>query len=227
MAVLRTSTSFKDSYVIVAFPGLGFIGTIAGRYIVEKADLKWTGYLFTENLPPIGKVMDGNLIYPINIFSGDGFHVVLSEVSPSEEDAWSIANAISSKARKDGAKGIIIISGVISKEKSDVYAIYSSKRSRKLLEGYNIPEIKNGVITGISATLLLSSKEMGVPALLLLGPATNRQDFQDAISVIRFLSGFLGVNIPLEELEELAHRYETEIKLLQRKMEMPDSPMYG
>ena len=227
MAVLRTSANFKDSYVIVAFPGLGFIGTIAGRYIVEKAQLRWTGYLYTDNLPPVGKVVDGNLIYPINVFSGEGFHIVLSEVSPYEGDVWPMATAIASKARKDGAKGIIILSGVISKGKEGVFAIYSSKRSRKLLEGYDVPEIKNGVITGISATLLLTSKEMGVPAVLLLGPATNKQDFNAAISVVRFLSTFLGTNIPTEELEEMAHRYDTEIRLLQRKMEMPDSPMYG
>ncbi len=227
MVTLRTSVSFKDSPVLLAFPGLGLVGTISGRYLVEKLGLKWTGYVHSRSLPPVGKVKEGKLLYPINVFSGEDIHVILSEVGIPEEEVWELAGAIVSKARKDGAKIIYILSGVLMPGGEGVFGIPSNQVARKVMEENNIKPIENGVITGVSAAVLLLARESGVPALLVLGPASNRQDFEASIRVVDAISRLTGKEVPLEELREMAHKYEHEIRMLQKKLETPQTPIYG
>lgn len=227
MAVLRLSKPFKDSVVILAFPGLGYVGTIAGRYIVEKLNLSWVGYVYDEKLPPVGKVKDGSLLYPVNVFSGNGFHVILSEVAIPEELVWPLATSIVSRARKDGAKYLLVLSGVLLQRGSGVYAIPSGNSARQILKQFGFQEIENGVITGTSAAVLLLSREAGLPAILLLGPASSPQDFNAAINVVNALSSILSVDIPTDELVELSHRYEQELRMLEKRTKEPQTPMYG
>ncbi len=228
MVVLKTQKPFTGNIVLVAFPGLGFVGTIAGRYIAEKLNLNWTGYLFDDRLPPMGKVRDGKLLYPINIYSGESISLVLAETAISPDLVWDVSRAIITKARKDGAKYVIAISGVLMPDNEGVFGIPSNTTARKLMEKFGIKEIENGVITGVSAAILLHSREMGVPSILLLGPASNQQDFNAAITTIRALSSIIGRDIPTEELLELAHKYEHEMKMLQQKLgQSTSTPMYG
>ncbi|NPA86685.1 MAG: proteasome assembly chaperone family protein [Candidatus Diapherotrites archaeon] len=226
MAVLKLSKPFKDSIVVVAFPGLGYVGTISGRYVVDKLKLQWSGYLHDEGLPPVGKVKNGSLYYPINVFSGENFHLVLSEVAVPEDKAWDIAKAIVSRARKDGARYLVILSGVLIGSSEGVYAIPSGKRAERLAQKFGFKPIENGVVAGVSAAILLLSRELGIPALLLLGPAKNPQDFEASLRVVEALGKILNVDIPTDELVELSHRYEHEINLLKRKTQS-EVPMYG
>ena len=227
MAVLRLQRPF-GKILVLAFPGLGFVGTIAGRYIVEKLNLGWVGYVYDESLPPVGKVKDGRLLYPINVFSDDGLSIVLAETAVTPDVVWNIARMLVTRAKKDGVNLIVPISGVLVQNPGEVYAIPSGSSARKVLTQLGIEEIENGVITGISAATLLLSREMGVPALLLLGSATSQQDFRAAVAVVEALSRLLNRDIPTEELLDLAHEYEHELKVIQKRMEESTSaPIYG
>ena len=227
MAVLRTGASFKDSVVIVAFPGLGYIGTVVGRYLVDKLNLRWSGHLYSDSLPPVGRVRKGKLLHPINVFSGKGFHVILSEVSIPEGEVWSLANAILTKARKDGAKMIIVLSGVLIEDTTPVYGIPSNSIAASYMEKLGIKPIENGVISGVSAALLLLSKDLNFPTLLLLGPASSINDFTASVKVLKTIGSVLSLDVPTDELEELVHHYQEEIRMMRMKKEEPIAPMYG
>ncbi len=227
MAVLRTGANFKDSTVVVAFPGLGYIGTVVGRYLVDKLNLRWSGYLFSERLPPVGRVRKGKLLYPVNVFTGKNFHVILSEVAVPEEETWSFASAILSKARKDGAKMVVVVSGVLIEDTSTVYGIPSNSVASSIMSRLGVKPIENGVISGISAALLLLSRDSNFPTLLLLGPASSMGDFSASVKVLQTLGNVLSTEIPTEELEELVHHYQDEIRMLKVRKEEPTAPMYG
>ncbi len=215
MAVLRCQG--LGGYVVVAFPGLGLVGTIAGRYMVEKLSLKPTGYIYDKRVVPIMRVREGRLLYPVNIYSGQNFHVVLSEVILPTDITWDIMASLVGRAKRDGAQALIIISGVLM-EGEGLYYIAGDRRASKIGEELGATKIENGVVAGASAAALALAREMGVPALLLLGPASHPQDYGAAEAVLRGLQGLLGVSIPLEDLKERGEKYRSDVV---------DPKMYG
>lgn len=203
--------------MVLAFPGLGLVGTITGRYVVDKLALRHTGYIYDKRVVPIMRIREGKLFYPINIFSGEGFHVILSEVMLPTNVTWDVVVSVVSRAKKDGAQALIILSGVLM-EGDELYYIASDRRAAKLGESVGAKRIENGIVSGTSAAALTASKEAGVPALLLLGPASHPQDYRAAEIVVEGLAKLLGVDIPIEDLKERGESYRGDVV---------DPKMYG
>jgi len=225
MAYVRTGTSFANGLLVLGFPGLGNVGPIAAKYLVEKLEMKWSGYIHSTALPPVGRVSRGRLLHPINIFSSGNLHVIYSEVSIPQSVAWDLSSAIMSKARKDGARLVVVLAGVLL-DGDGVYAIPSDKAARSVVERENIEEIENGIITGVSAGILLSAREGGPPALLLLAPVKRDDILGPLGSLLARLSSILKREIPLADLEEVAHRMHHESGLIRRRV-AEEAPIYG
>jgi predicted ATP-grasp superfamily ATP-dependent carboligase len=52
-------------------------------------------------------------------------------------------------------------------------------------------------------------------------------DFTASVKVIESIRSILNVDVPLEELEELVHHYQQEMRMMKMKREEPTAPMYG
>ncbi len=198
MVQLRTGASFRDGILLISFPGLGLVGNISLRYYVERGGFKWTGYLFSRRLPPIGRVKKGRIYYPINVFSRSNVHAILSDVPIPEDLSWEVAHTIMEKAWKDGAKLVVVLSGVLSPSSEDVYVIASNESARKFA-GHLRP-IENGVVTGVTASLLLLGRERNVPVLLLLGPTSGRKDISAAPRLVSEVGRITGIEVDVDDL---------------------------
>ena len=64
----KKKIDLKGYTLIEGFPGMGLVGTIGAKYIVEKLNFNEMGYLESDIFVPILRVHEGIPIYPSRIF---------------------------------------------------------------------------------------------------------------------------------------------------------------
>src|SRR5580704_2152686 len=85
--------------IIVGFPEVGLVGTIASSYISEQLGLVAHGYIDSDYMPPVMMVHNSRITYPIHIMAKDDTVIVLSEVPLSPRLATEVAKEIASWAK--------------------------------------------------------------------------------------------------------------------------------
>ncbi len=213
---LRCKESWKDKPVIVGFPGMGLVGTIAVRHLVEFLGLHPTGYIHHPLLPPAASIKNGVIQAPIRIYTSEKLVAILSEATLPEPALGDVARTIVERAKKDGAKYLISIAGVVIPGGGEgVYGAVSQPDLLDILKRFKINPIDKGMTTGISATLLLEGLRQGFPVLLLLGLLRLKEDFRAAADVVLKLDEMLKINVDVNRLLQEAERIEREVAEMQ------------
>lgn len=211
-----------SNYTLVdGFPGMGLVGTIAAKYLVEKMNFKELGYIDSNVFVPIIRIQNGLPIYPSRIYVNDEnkLIVIISEQIIPKNYTEHIAKTVIDWAKAKKVKRLISLAGITadaSKDKSIVYGIAANEKSKKELEKHGVRIIENGITTGITALMLLELKQSQIMAYSILGTASFQADYKAASALIAKLNDMLGLKIDVQPL--LAEAKETE-KLLLKQLE--------
>ncbi len=217
--VLTFKGSWKGKPVLVGFPGMGLVGTITLRHIVEALGLKPVGYISHPNLPPVATLKEGVVLAPIRIYENNRFAAILSDVVLPENAVSTVAKEIVETAKKEKASMVISIAGVvIPGSGGGVFGAASHPELLQTLKKYKIEPVDKGMTTGISAALLLEGLYQDFPVLLILGLLKLREDFRAAADVIVKLDEMFGLNVDVGKLLEEAERIEREIADMHMQM---------
>lgn len=209
--------------IIEGFPGMGFVGTIAAEYLIEKLDTKPIGQLWSPKIPPIAMVHGEEVRSLLEIrYSKKHNIILLHAVAGIKDIEWDLADTIIELAKKVKAKEVISLEGVspIQEGAEHVAYFHTSEKSKanKLKNAGALP-LMSGAIIGVSGALMTKAPA-DLPISFIFGSThTSLPDSAAAANIIKVLDKYLGLKVDYQPLLKEAERFESGLKELIRKSE--------
>ena len=211
----------KNPLIIEGFPGFGLIGTIATEYLIDHLDCELIGRYWFEDLPATIAIHQEKIVNPIGIFYNKKNNIVIiHSISGSTGIEWKAADLILKIAKDLNAKEIISLEGVGSQTmtgESKVFYYVNKEKTKDKLKSIDVQPLKEGIIMGITSSLMVMTKE-NIPLTCLFAEAqTNMPDSKGAAKVIETLDKYLGLNVDYKPLLKQAEEFEGKLKQLMEK----------
>ena len=212
----------KNIILIEGFPGFGLIGTIVTEYLIDHLDCESIGTIVSEEIPPMVALHKGQVVQPIEIFYNKKFNMVFLHVVTNPAGLeWQFSEMVLKLANMLEAKEIVSIEGVGSANPDDnpkTFYYSNSSKIRKDFEKMNVDELQEGVIMGVTGTILLKAKNTKqVMSCIFAETHSAMPDSKAAAAVIRVLDKYLGLNIDPKPLEKQAEQFENKLKAIMNK----------
>ena len=217
--ILHKDVVFKKPTIFEGFSGVGLVGTISAQYIVTQKNLELVGHMESDLFPPVAVISKGVIKHPVRIYSNEkrDMIVIETEFPLPTTLASKIAKGIINFAKQINAKEIVCLEGIavsnISKD-AVIYSISTDKKIQEKLSKFSKP-LESGIVMGVSASVLLESKERNFPATCLL--AESHFEFPDgksAVMVIKKLNDIYGLGINTAKLEKESDSFESQLKTI-------------
>lgn len=225
--------------LLIGFQGVGLVGSLAAGYLTDKMSFKQIGYIETPALVPMAMVLNSEIRFPLRVFAdkANNMFLIESELPIPHKQIFNIADAISDWAKQMGVKRVVCMEGIgTGKAPKDgkVFGIGNSKIEDAFLKKNNVELLKNGIIVGLAAAVLLKCKAKKIPAICLMSEAHSQYpDGRAAAKVIDTLSSLYNWKIDTKQLIEKSNQMEKKIKTMIKKVknieETPLKPehLYG
>jgi uncharacterized protein len=240
----------SNSLLIVAFPTVGLISSIAGHYIIDHLKLKEIGTIVSREFMPATIIHKSKPSPPVRIYAGakkcgpggecEQIAVIISEFMPPYNIIKPLADKILDWADKKGVKVVVSLEGTHAvgdkKKNMSVYGVGSNKSMVNLLKKYKIEETKEGMITGVTGVLLYTGVLTQRDVICLLSEAHSQYpDSRAAGNLLNKIDIMLPeIKIDAEPLYKEAEKIEAQIRnfMEQSKPTAPQLPpiptqMYG
>lgn len=198
----------KNPIIIQGFPSMGLVSTIVTKFLTDHLDVEEIGHIESSHIVPLTAIHKSKVINPITIFYNKKYNLVviqsITEVSGYE---WDIANNIFEISKELNAKEIIVVEGIPS-QAEEIKLYYSSTNPKARL---NITPLKEGIIMGVTAAMLLKGGK--IPVTCLFAEAHSQlPDSESAAKVVSVLNDYLKIKIDVKPLFEAAKRFEINLK---------------
>lgn len=219
---LSKDQNIKGYTLLETFPGVGLVGAMTGSYIIEKLEMESIGRLDSDMFPQIAAVHNSVPMFPARIYKNDKYKIVIfmAEFMIPPQLVYQLSQEMLSFARKYGIGRIVSVGGLPSaKPTSNIYITSTDRNTMQTATKIGIKPIQDGIISGVSASLLAYSKEYNIPMLELLvevNPAI--MDPKYAELAITGLNKMLGMDIDLGELHKEAKLVEARIREMLKKL---------
>ena len=240
----------SNSLLVVAFPTVGLISSIAGHFIIDSLKLEEIGTVVSNEFMPATVIHNSKPSPPVRIYAGerkcgpDGtceqLAVIISEFMPPYNIIKPLADKILEWSDEKGCKAIVALEGThaVGERKKDfkVYGVGSNPKMKAILKKYKIEETSEGMITGVNGVLLYEGVLMQRDVMCLLSEAhASFPDSRSAGNLLKKLDIMLPqIKIDPEPLYKEAEEIEKKIRqfMEQSKPTAPSLPpvptqMYG
>jgi uncharacterized protein len=240
----------SSSLLVVAFPTVGLISSIAGHFIIDSLKLEEIGAITSREFMPATVIHKSKPSPPVRIYAGDKkcgpdgsceqLAVIISEFMPPYNIIKPLADKILNWSVEKGCKIVISLEGTHAvgdkKQKFSVYGVGSNPEMKNYLKTYKIDETKEGMITGVTGVLLYEGVLMQRDVICLLSEAhSSYPDSRAAGNLLKKLDVMLPeIKIDPKPLYKEAEKIEEQIKkfMEQSKPTAPSLPplptqMYG
>jgi uncharacterized protein len=240
----------NNSLLVVAFPTVGLISSIAGHFIIDSLKLEEIGTIVSNNFMPATVIHKSNPSPPVRIYAGkkkcgpggscEQLAVIISEFMPPYNTIRPLADEILQWADKKGVKNIVALEGTHAigdkKKELKVYGVGSNQDMKNYLKKYKIEETQEGMITGVTGVLLYEGVLMQRDVACLLAEAHSAfPDSRAAGNLLKKIDIMLPeIKIDPEPLYKEAESIEKNIRkfMEQSKPTAPPLPqvpsnMYG
>ncbi|MBU0497249.1 MAG: PAC2 family protein [Candidatus Thermoplasmatota archaeon] len=241
----------SDSLLIVAFPTVGLVSSIAGHFIIDQLKLEPIGAIISSKFMPATVIHKGLPAPPVRIYAGKKrcgpddsckrLAIIISEFMPQMETIKPLADEIFSWAENKGCKIILSLEGMHAirsgkDKKPKVFGVASTLEMNKELKKYKIDITQEGMITGVTGVLLYMGHLFQKDVICLLAETElNYPDSHAAALLVEKLDKMLPeIKIDPKPLYKAAKEIEDQIRMAmqQAKPTAPSIPplptqMYG
>ncbi|MFH1787833.1 MAG: PAC2 family protein [Candidatus Altiarchaeota archaeon] len=229
----------ENPRVIEAFPSNGFVSTIAAQRIIEQLSMEIVGYIDSDKTQGICVIHNSKPLKPARIYAKDDLVIVYSEVIIPLEYVGEFSKALCEWFDKIKPAEVILlagISGIEAVEEHEILAIATTQELSGKLSDSKAKIITDGMITGISADILMDCIQKKIPCVSLVTETHFVPDPMASASMLGILNKLLDLSVETEELMKVGERIEDHVKNITehlkrgkekyRRME-GFSPMYG
>jgi uncharacterized protein len=210
----------KGATIIEGFPGFGLVSTIATEYLIDHLDAKLIGKISSDKMPAMIAIHKGNIVEPLGIFYDEKNNIVIVRAIANVNGMeWEITDNIIKLAEELKAKEIISIEGISSDNKPpepEAFFFTHDNERKKRFNALNIKEIDEGIIVGVTASLMTKMPET---TFLFTEASSELPDSRAAAKVIEVLDDYLQLKVDFKPLVKKAEDFEGKIKeiLMQTK----------
>ena len=229
----------KDGMVVVGFPSVGLVSSIASNYIVRTMKLERRAAIISKHFPPFTIIHDGIPSPPVRIYAGqrdcvkgemcEKLAVITCEFMPQPDLIKELSDDILGWCKKKGISTILTLEGINMAGESDtkVYGVGTTGRTREMLKTYGIKELKEGMVTGISGLLLSEGERYQMDVICLLGSArTDVPDARGAANLLDVIGDMLPeIKLDPEPLIKEAELIESEMQKAMESVQQPKKPV--
>lgn len=223
---LDKEVDLSRAVVMISFPTVGNVSSIAANYLVKKLGLERVGAITSKKFVPSAVIEDYVPIPPVRIYSGqhrcgplkdcETFAVILSEISPPEEVVHDLAEEVVKWCRDKKARYLVTMVGLkVSQDETlqpEIYGTATKAETREMLEKRGTKLLEKAIIGGMTGALLSMGEEIDMIALV----AQAHENYPEAGAAARLLETvdkvLVKLDISLEPLYEEAEKMEAEIK---------------
>lgn len=216
--------SLKGYRLIIGFPDVGLVGSIAAEHLQSKLDMIEVGYIESEKFPPISVVEDGISFRPVSIHLSEQKKLVLirSYINISARASYEISKTIVKWANSMKIKEIISFAGVVDEENGDdtpdIFVatndikLFDKKTIKKLLDTEEI-YLWTGSVYGLIGRLLLDSEDYNITAIsFIVETKSEYPDARAAAKMLEIICHYLRIKIDLTPLLKEAETIENQVK---------------
>ena len=201
----------KNPIIILGFPSIGVVSTIATKFLIEHLDVEQIGYIESEHLMPLTAIHKSKIVNPITLYYNKKNNLIiiqsLTEVTGYE---WELATSIIETAKSLSAKEIVILESMLPHEGELNIYYYSNKNKLRL------KPITEGIVMGATAALLLKAKDFSTTCIFAEAHS-QLPDSEAAAKVIGALNDYLGLKVDYRPLLEAAKKFEATLKQYMEK----------
>src|SRR3989344_2556189 len=205
--------------LILGFPGFGLVGTIATKFLIEHLDVKKIGEIESNRLLPLAAIHKNKLIGPFDLFYNKKFNlVILQTLSELAGFEWKVSETIEELTRILNVKEVIILEGLPSdKAKNTLKTFFYSDNNAKAGEKMGLPLLQEGVMMGVTATVMLKLEDIPVSVILAESPS-KFPDSEAAARTIQSLDKYWNMDIDYKPLMKAAKNFEVMLKEMMEKV---------
>ena len=219
--------NLSNSMLVVAFPTVGLISSIAGHFIIDSLKLQSIGTITSSQFMPVTVIHKSIPSPPVRIYAGkkkcgpsgtcNTIAIIISEFMPSPEIIKPLVDKIFAWAEKKGCKIILSLEGTHAigdkMKKSKVFGIATTPEMKKTLKNFKISQTQEGMITGVTGVLLYQGMLDKRNVLCLLAETqANYPDSRAAAALLEKLDKMLpAIKIDPKPLYEAAKQIEDKI----------------
>ncbi len=200
----------KNPIIIEGFPSFGLVGTITTEFLLDHLKAELIGEFQCHELGAIAAIHKSKLVNPMAVWYVPGKNIViLHTILNVKGFEWEIADEIVKMAAKMKAKEIIGLEGVATDDVSEDVKIYYY--GEKKLEAAGALPVKESIIMGVSASLMLRYKKINC---LFAAAHSQLPDSKAAAKMIEVLDKYLGLKVDYHPLLKQAEEFESKIKTI-------------
>ena len=214
----------RNCVLITGLPGIGLIGQVVGRYLVEELKAKRVANLLSPHFPhQVFMTKNGGMRLIRNsffLFSGSKRDIIIlvgDIQAMSSVGQYEIAGKVVEFAKKHDIGELLTIGGYSTGKVNDerrVFAVASSDKMRAKLKKHGVVfgEAK-GSIVGAAGLIPAVGSYAGVETACIMGETHGGYvDTVSARKIVQLLSKYLDVPISLKRLTQRAEESEKIIK---------------
>jgi predicted ATP-grasp superfamily ATP-dependent carboligase len=200
----------KNPIIIEGFPSFGLVGTITTEFLLEHLKAELIGEFQYNELGSIAAIHKGKLVNPMAIWHVPGKNIViLHTILNVKGFEWELADEIIKMAAKMKAREIIGLEGVATDDQAGDIKIYYY--GDKKLESAGALPVKESIIMGVSAALMLKYKKVNC---IFAAAHSQLPDSKAAAKLIEVLDKYLGLKVDYHPLLKQAEEFEDKIKTI-------------
>jgi uncharacterized protein len=242
-----SNDNYDGALMIVGFPSVGLVSSIAANFIIRTSKLQRVAGITASGFPPFTLVHDGIPSPQVRIYAGerncnDGepcqqIVAVAAEFMPRIDLVQPLVSRLLDYAEAKGIRTVVVMEGLEQPgvQEPKIYGVGSTEAAREMLQRYEVEEMKEGMVSGISGVMLFEGDARGINVICLLGPA--RTDFPDARGSAKLLEVIAKmlpeIKIDPEPLFKEAEEIEKQIRMAMKSVQQPkkdaieESIVYG
>jgi uncharacterized protein len=210
----------KNPIIIEGFPGFGLVGTISTEYLINELKAELIGSIHAEDIPPMVAIHENKIVQPIGIYYDKTNNLVILHVMTNVKGIeWEIGELVLELAKQLDASDVVAIEGVgtpVPSEKVDAYYYSTKDAGKKKFESFKLPPLKEGIILGVTATLILQAEERKL-ACIFVETHSSLPDSKAAAKAIEVLDKYLNMKIDYKPLIKQAEKFEQKVRSLMEK----------
>lgn len=185
--------------VVVGFPSVGLVGSIATAHLVKALKLREIGTVLSLDFPPTAVLEDGLSVSPIRVYLGDvvcgpdgacdQLCVIHSDIAPKPRAIPSLTYAFVTWAREHRAAQLVCLEGTRTEaspsDEARVLGVASDAAGRRMLDRMGLQSPEDGPLVGVGGVALYQARALGQPAVCVL--AETREEYPDARGAAKLL----------------------------------------
>lgn len=213
---LFEEVNLKGCTFIEGFPGAGLVGPMAISYIIDKLQMKYIGYLESDEFPPLVSVHKNEPMPPIRVYYAEKQRIVtiFAEFAITMDLVSKMSSSVYEFIKDNKIATVYSIGGIPARDDDKKpFFIASTDASSKNALNAGLKSVEEGVATGVGALLLVKAAMDGISDIDIMVPVQqNIIDPLYAETAVQSLNKLLNLNIDVSDLDKEAKMVEAKIK---------------